>query len=120
MQELWPPLPFGPPSTSVGLPWWPPSWDSAAAEIIPYVHFTQALKSAESHTLHGTELISELFRPIPLQLWTQHPITESNHLHLGSPSSPSLVGATPSLELQLARYPVFNSPLFPTVANPAQ
>ncbi|VTJ88634.1 Hypothetical predicted protein, partial [Marmota monax] len=35
--ELQPPPPTGPPSTNVGLPWSSPSWDSAGAEIVPYM-----------------------------------------------------------------------------------
>ncbi|KAF7481230.1 hypothetical protein GHT09_007460 [Marmota monax] len=58
-QELQPPLTCGPPSTNMGFPGLPPSWDSAAAETVPYAqklpapgNIAQALKIADSHMLY--------------------------------------------------------------------
>ncbi|VTJ71297.1 Hypothetical predicted protein, partial [Marmota monax] len=38
-QELQLPLPCGPPSTTMGLPWSLPSWDSAATAVVPNIRY---------------------------------------------------------------------------------
>lgn len=114
-QELLLPLPCGSPSTNLGHPQSPPSWDSVATEIVPYTRLPACTRghragsedsqepqyctpqSSSLNTLPNAICLAPTIRPDTPSVKAAASIL--GHLHH------ILVGATPSLELRLARYP---------------